>query len=326
MSSSSHSDDVPADTQINHSDSIKYWDSIPSDVNGMLGGYPHVSRVDIQGSRAFLVKCGISASKPVVRETRAKRTIGGMAKKVDDNVKPEAATKKAKEEPQEEKRLERAVDCGAGYVAMLQLRRTEVSTWMASMGKGHHVVVQRPPMHVQAEASSSRSCMMLTSVYSIGRITKDLLLSLSTIVDIVEPISKFTAELVDVPGIGDIYNAGLESWEPKAGTEYDLIWNQWCVGHLTDAQLVAYLKKCGGLLRKDDAGKVTGLVVVKENLAPVVDCFDEEDSSVTRYVLFSTRFIVVAQLGRRWSLWLWLEAHKYPGRKTSSRRSSKTPV
>lgn len=133
--------------------------------------------------------------------------------------------------------------------------------------------------------------------YSIGRITKDLLLSLSTVVDIVEPISKFTATLVDVPGIGDIYNIGLESWEPKAGTVYDLIWNQWCVGHLTDVQLIAYLKKCGGLLRKDEDGKVAGLVVVKENLAPVVDSFDEEDSSVTRYVVFPMRLVVVAQLG-----------------------------
>lgn len=83
-------------------------------------------------------------------------------------------------------------------------------------------------------------------------------------------------------GIGDIYNTGLESWSPKEGAEYNLIWNQWCVGHLTDAQLTAYLKKCGTLLAKDKDGKTTGLVVVKENLAPVVDCFDEEDSSVTR--------------------------------------------
>ena len=53
------------------------------------------------------------------------------------------------------------------------------------------------------------------------------------------------------------------------------------MGHLTDAQLVAYLKRCGGLLRWEE-GKTSGLVVVKENLATGVDKFDEEDSSVTR--------------------------------------------
>lgn len=113
---SSSFDEVPADTQINHSDSIKYWDSISSDVNGMLGGYPHVSRVDIQGSRAFLVKCGISATKPVV-SARPKRTLGGQPK---ENVKPdekkdvEGDNKKEETPKVEEKRLKRVVDCGAG--------------------------------------------------------------------------------------------------------------------------------------------------------------------------------------------------------------------
>lgn len=115
MCPSLHANEVPADTQINHGDSIKYWDSIPSDVNGMLGGYPHVSRVDIQGSRAFLVKCGISASKPVM-STRPKRTLGGQTK---ENVKlaekkDEEGEKKEEASKVEEKRLKRVVDCGAG--------------------------------------------------------------------------------------------------------------------------------------------------------------------------------------------------------------------
>lgn len=119
MSSPSHeafgsSDPTPADAQIKHADSIKYWEEISSDVNGMLGGYPHVSRVDIQGSRAFLVKCGISASKPVVR---AKRTLGGASKNVEEkrheNEKPEDENK-GEELKEEEKRLKRVVDCGAG--------------------------------------------------------------------------------------------------------------------------------------------------------------------------------------------------------------------
>lgn len=103
-------DETPkaADAKIKHADSIKYWEEISSDVNGMLGGYPHVSRVDIQGSRAFLVKCGISASKPGVR---VKRTLGGVKKDVEEKSKDD----ESKEEPKiEEKRLKRVVDCGAG--------------------------------------------------------------------------------------------------------------------------------------------------------------------------------------------------------------------
>lgn len=59
--------------------------------------------------------------------------------------------------------------------------------------------------------------------------------------------------------------------------KYDLIWNQWCLGHLTDAQLVKFLKKCCSAL------KPGGWIVVKENLSTSdEDVFDETDSSVTR--------------------------------------------
>lgn len=125
---------------------------------------------------------------------------------------------------------------------------------------------------------------MKLTVSSIGRISKGLLIPLASTVDIVEPIKKFTDQLAGVAGIGQIYNSGLESWSPEEGTKYNLIWNQWCLGHLTDAQLIAYLKKCGGLLARSEDGKVTGLCVVKENLTVFDDMFDETDSSVTRYV------------------------------------------
>lgn len=67
-----------ADAQINHQDARNYWQSIDADVNGMLGGFPYVSKVDLQGSKNFLAKLGI---------------IGGGKSK---------------------KKVGRAVDCGAG--------------------------------------------------------------------------------------------------------------------------------------------------------------------------------------------------------------------
>ena len=71
---------------------------------------------------------------------------------------------------------------------------------------------------------------------------------------------------------------GLEDWEPSEAA-YDLIWNQWCLGHLTDARLRDYLRRAGrGLVEG-------GWVVVKENLSTDLngeDLFDETDSSVTR--------------------------------------------
>ncbi|KAF3121174.1 o-methyltransferase [Orbilia oligospora] len=44
---------------------IAYWTAIPSTVSGMLGGYPQVSRVDLQTSSNFLAKLKPSMGVPV---------------------------------------------------------------------------------------------------------------------------------------------------------------------------------------------------------------------------------------------------------------------
>lgn len=117
----------------------------------MLGGYEHVSRVDIQGSKNFLAKLRLKTASSPERW--------------------------------------RIADCGAG----------------------------------------------------IGRITKGLLTTLnagSAIVDIVEPVGKFTQEALDGPAlkpereagkIGRVFNVGLEMWDPVAAAEeaeekYWIIW------------------------------------------------------------------------------------------------------
>lgn len=112
------------------------------------------------------------------------------------------------------------------------------------------------------------------------------------------------ASLREAGKIGDVYNVGLENWTPKEGY-YGLIWkyvtflkltsgrtcpwlpltshanllhSQWCVGHLRDADLVAYLRRCAAGISAPN-----GLIIVKENLASgAEDIFDDQDSSVTR--------------------------------------------
>lgn len=120
----------------------------------------------------------------------------------------------------------------------------------------------------------------------IGRITLGLLSTTASTTDIVEPVQKFTNEITRgaefaslraAGKIGEIYNLGLEAWTPTRC--YDLFWNQWCLGQLTDAQLVAYLVKCKGQLAE------RGWIVVKENISSDADgrdVFDKTDSSVTR--------------------------------------------
>lgn len=187
------------DANISTSDSLEYWNSIDATVNGMLGGYPQISRIisriDLKGSANFLAK---------LRRQHPSSTGDGT--------------------------LHRGVDCGAG----------------------------------------------------IGRIMAWLLSTVCDIIDIVEPINKFAqeakaAEIVGKGTLGEIYVTGLENWKPEQ--RYDLIWNQWCMGHLTDQQLVAYLVRC------KDALTVDGWIIVKENMSTNPegeDVFDKTDSSVTR--------------------------------------------
>jgi protein N-terminal methyltransferase len=205
------------DASINVDQSLEYWNSVSSDVNGMLGGYPQTSRIDLQGSSVFLAKLRRGKSQ-------------------------------ASKQPLPP--LERAADCGAG----------------------------------------------------IGRITKGLLLGVAKQVDVVEPVKKFTDELVQSLGngeyagdgegkdakgqVGEVINLGLQDWIPEPGA-YDVIWNQWCLGHLTDRQLVVYLQRCTAGLRPAKEGEDTSQawIIVKENLSTDLqrkDIYDEEDSSVTR--------------------------------------------
>ncbi|TID12790.1 putative coatomer subunit gamma [Venturia nashicola] len=189
----------PADSAIDHKAALEYWSSVTADNNGVLGGYPQVSRIDLQSSSNFLSK---------LRRRSTHHAPG--------------------------KRLSRAVDCGAG----------------------------------------------------IGRITKGVLWKVAEVVDIVEPVVKLTRVITEGEEfeevrregrVGVVYNVGLEEWIP--GFEYDLIWNQWCLGQLTDVQLFEYLERTKEFVREG------GWIVVKENMSTDAlgnDVFDETDSSVTR--------------------------------------------
>src|SRR5436190_6784647 len=162
---------IKPDSKIDQASSIKYWSSVTPNVNGMLGGFPEISRIDLRGSAAFLAKI-----------RRLRPSIGSNG-------------------------LQLGVDCGAG----------------------------------------------------IGRVTEGFLCKVCDIVDIVEPVEKFATVVQDGKlnrdgKIGDIYVTGLENWTPNK--TYDLIWNQWCLGHLTDQQLVEYLVKCRSALSEN------GLLVV----------------------------------------------------------------
>lgn len=121
----------------------------------------------------------------------------------------------------------------------------------------------------------------------IGRITRDFLWKISDKCDLLEPVKPFVEqmnhELIQVKQkgkLGDIYDIGMQDWNcaPNKIGKYWLIWCQWCVGQLPDDELVEFWIKCRNALIENGVGTM----IVKENISPIEDIFDETDSSVTR--------------------------------------------
>lgn len=125
----------------------------------------------------------------------------------------------------------------------------------------------------------------------LGRVTKGLLLSsahwkdtIGTIIDqcdLVESSSELLSAAPDY--LGDemaskcrFFCAGLQDWEPAAST-YTLVWIQWVLSYLTDADIIRFLRRCGASL------VLGGLIVLKENTCTDSDFeVDDQDASVTR--------------------------------------------
>ncbi|XXH04660.1 hypothetical protein Hte_011079 [Hypoxylon texense] len=194
------------------------------------------------------------------------------------SLEPEAAPPDSKISADDGRRYWSAVDADVsgmlgGFPAVSRIDLRGSRSFLAKLGLGRTKAVKAVNRALEGGAG-------------IGRVTQGLLLDVAEAVDVVEPIARFTAALEGRPGVGRVYHLGLEEWrpEPEEGTVvYDLVWNQWCLGHLTDQQLGAYLRRCGAALSRGEDGKVKGVIVVKENMSTSgEDLFDETDSSVTR--------------------------------------------
>ncbi|KAJ3501704.1 hypothetical protein NLJ89_g9222 [Agrocybe chaxingu] len=172
----------------------------------------------------------------------------------------------------------------------------------------------------------------------IGRVTSDVLLPLVADVVILEPVDAFVQEARlrarnsvsnpskgAWPGLADqsksvtILQGTLQDFHPlrphharfldrvgyqsphpgkDIGLGFDVIWCQWCLGHLSDVDLIAFLQRC----RKSLSRGPRSLIVVKENLCPngpgntPTEIFDEQDSSLTRSDLAWKAFFAHAEL------------------------------
>ncbi|XP_068147616.1 alpha N-terminal protein methyltransferase 1 [Drosophila tropicalis] len=129
----------------------------------------------------------------------------------------------------------------------------------------------------------------------IGRVSRNLLMPRFNCVDMVEQDAAFAEKAREyceqeersVSAVGDIYNVGLQEFRPTK--QYDLIWSQWVLGHLTDQDLVEFFQRMRLSLAPD------AYFCLKENFSSTNKVIlDDEDSSVTRPLDQMERFLKTA--------------------------------
>ncbi|KAI3436982.1 uncharacterized protein J3R85_005921, partial [Psidium guajava] len=130
-----------------------------------------------------------------------------------------------------------------------------------------------------------RNLVALDCGSGIGRVTKNLLIRFFTEVDLLEPVSHFleAARQTLVPESSsaienkatNFFCVPLQEFTPDVG-RYDVIWIQWCSGHLADDDFVSFFVRAKAGL------KPGGLFVLKDNIARSGFVLDKGDRSITR--------------------------------------------
>lgn len=182
-----------------YSQGVGYWQGVDATVDGVLGGYGHVNKPDIESSEAFL---NLILEEQFPDAGRGRRLV--------------------------------ALDCGSG----------------------------------------------------IGRITKNLLIRYFNEVDLLEPVSHFldaarqnlapeNLMVTEDHRAANFFCVPLQEFTPEA-ERYDIIWIQWCIGHLSDDDFMSFFNRAKGGLRPG------GLFILKENIARSGFVLDKQDKSITR--------------------------------------------
>ncbi|KAF8910973.1 methyltransferase domain-containing protein [Gymnopilus junonius] len=243
--------DAVGGPQPNVQEGIEYWNTQPASLDGVLGGYGSGSlpRVDALGSRLFLLNLYPQLS-----------TVPSAFRALDAPTDPPRT---------------RALDVGAGIGRVT----ADVLLYLVS-----DVTILEPVESFVQEALSrarnSASGLLSTGAWpGLADGSKSVTILQGTLQEF-HPLVPHHAHFLD--------RVGFQSLSPsEIGLGFDVIWCQWCLGHLSDPELVAFLKRCYESLKKHPKA----LIVVKENICSDgqdgsgQEVFDEQDSSLTRPVV-----------------------------------------
>ncbi|OSC97138.1 DUF858-domain-containing protein [Trametes coccinea BRFM310] len=248
-------------------DGIKYWESQPASYDGVLGGFGNGSlpRVDALGSRQFLMHllpelCTVpSAIRPLHvpdglanRRTRA-LDVGAGVGRVTADVLLHLFADVVLVEPVEPFIAE----------AVRRGRASETAASAIAGGTEENPEAMAPWKGIRDKAKS---------VTFIQATLQDF--------DPARPTSGASSKSKVLARVG--YDPADDGAVDDLDSGFDVVWCQWCLGALSDPDLVAFFRRSKAALRDPSRG----LIVVKENLCSEAGepraVFDESDSSLTR--------------------------------------------
>ncbi|SPO22014.1 related to TAE1 - AdoMet-dependent proline methyltransferase [Ustilago trichophora] len=263
---------------------VQYWEGVEASVDGVLGGFGHVSRVESLGSRSFLmgVLPHLSFCAP------ASSNVSAFQWK-NDRIAERGGKGKART---------RALDCGAGVGRVTQhslipifdeVHMVEpVAKFLLEAKKqsASWPQIQTPPSSspFQARKAVHFHCSTLQDIepsrpYSTAQPVDGG--SIPPTVSIDDDASTTTSTSVAESDTAPTESEGVAGSQTEPVT-YDLVWAQWCLQHLSDKDLISFLQRSKAAL------KPGGVIGVKENVCTEEAdgtervWYDDEDHSITR--------------------------------------------
>ncbi|KAI0683692.1 DUF858-domain-containing protein [Cytidiella melzeri] len=244
----------PASAVPDVEDGIQYWTTQPASYNGVLGGFGEGSlpRFDSLGSRQFLLYLlpSLCTVPSVIRPLQP--------------VIPEHRI--------------RALDVGAGVGRVTSDVLLHLVQDIVLLEPASNFVAEAYRRGTESENGSLKEDKSHGRWKGIQSKEKSVTFIKGTLQDF-DPSQPLAASSMELLG-----RVGYEPTDDDVDSKFDVIWCQWCLGHLSDEDLVAFFMRCRAALRFPEQN----VIIVKENVCENTEdgqpetIFDESDSSLTR--------------------------------------------
>ncbi|CAI5974920.1 unnamed protein product [Closterium sp. NIES-64] len=266
---------------------VKYWEGVEASVDGVLGGYGAVSSTDAAGSAAFLHEVYGAQLDAARSQGRPLVALGACRERGGDGEERGSKPFLLHAAPSPVPFLclpftappSLVADCGAGIGRVTK----EFLLHVFNEVGGDHRVTKQFLLHVFAEVGSAFPGAAFPGAAFPGTAFPGTAFPGAAFPGTAFPGAAFPAfsPLVH-PSHASLHRCCTSLPAVRVGQEfspdaerYDVVWVQWCIGHLTDADLIAFLHRCLAGLRPG------GIIVLKENTCQKGDS-EWADSSVTR--------------------------------------------